>query len=68
VAVVLDAAGDLQRFEAARAALEYGFGDFDASPSSAAGTFTENCNSPFAGTSRLSSSPRRASRGSPDLA
>jgi D-alanyl-D-alanine carboxypeptidase (penicillin-binding protein 5/6) len=29
VAVVLDAAGDLQRFEAARAALEYGFGDFD---------------------------------------
>ena len=29
VAVVLDAASDLQRFEAASAALEYGFGDFD---------------------------------------
>jgi len=29
VAVVLDAAGDLQRFEAARTALEYGFGEFE---------------------------------------
>lgn len=29
VAVVLDAAGDLYRFEAARTALEYGFGDFE---------------------------------------
>ncbi len=29
VAVVLDAASDLQRFEAARVALEYGFGDFE---------------------------------------
>ncbi len=28
VAVVLDAAGDLYRFEASRTALEYGFGDF----------------------------------------
>jgi D-alanyl-D-alanine carboxypeptidase len=28
VAVILDAAGDLYRFEASRAALEYGFGDF----------------------------------------
>jgi D-alanyl-D-alanine carboxypeptidase (penicillin-binding protein 5/6) len=29
VAVVLDAASDLQRFDAATAALEYGFGDFE---------------------------------------
>ena len=30
--VVLDAAGDLQRFDAARTALEYGFGKFDYEP------------------------------------
>jgi D-alanyl-D-alanine carboxypeptidase (penicillin-binding protein 5/6) len=29
IAVVLDAAGDLQRFDAATAALEYGFGEFE---------------------------------------
>ena len=32
IAVVLDAAGDSQRFDAARTALEYGFGKFDNEP------------------------------------
>jgi serine-type D-Ala-D-Ala carboxypeptidase (penicillin-binding protein 5/6) len=32
IAVVLDAAGDLQRFEAARTALEYGFGEYENEP------------------------------------
>jgi D-alanyl-D-alanine carboxypeptidase (penicillin-binding protein 5/6) len=32
IAVVLDAAGDLQRYEAARTALEYGFGDYEREP------------------------------------
>ena len=32
IAVLLDAAGDLQRFDAARTALEYGFGKFDYEP------------------------------------
>jgi D-alanyl-D-alanine carboxypeptidase (penicillin-binding protein 5/6) len=32
IAVVLDAAGDTQRFDAARTALEYGFGKFDNEP------------------------------------
>ena len=32
IAVVLDAAGNLQRFEAARTALEYGFGEFEHKP------------------------------------
>ena len=32
IAVVLDAAGDLQRFEAARTALEYGFGEYEHEP------------------------------------
>jgi D-alanyl-D-alanine carboxypeptidase (penicillin-binding protein 5/6) len=32
IAVVLDAAGDLQRFEAATTALEYGFGEFEHEP------------------------------------
>src|SRR5919107_4030146 len=32
IAVVLDAAGDLQRFEAARTALEYGFGEYEHKP------------------------------------
>jgi serine-type D-Ala-D-Ala carboxypeptidase (penicillin-binding protein 5/6) len=32
IAVVLDAAGDLQRFEAATAALEYGFGEYEREP------------------------------------
>ena len=32
IAVVLDAAGDLQRFEAARTALEYGFGEYEREP------------------------------------
>jgi D-alanyl-D-alanine carboxypeptidase (penicillin-binding protein 5/6) len=32
IAVVLDAAGDLQRFEAGRAALEYGFGEYEREP------------------------------------
>jgi serine-type D-Ala-D-Ala carboxypeptidase (penicillin-binding protein 5/6) len=32
IAVVLDAAGDLQRFEAARTALEYGFGEYERKP------------------------------------
>jgi D-alanyl-D-alanine carboxypeptidase len=32
VAVVLDAAEDLQRFEAARTALEYGFGEYESEP------------------------------------
>jgi D-alanyl-D-alanine carboxypeptidase (penicillin-binding protein 5/6) len=32
IAVILDAAGDFQRFDAARTALEYGFGKFDNEP------------------------------------
>jgi serine-type D-Ala-D-Ala carboxypeptidase (penicillin-binding protein 5/6) len=32
IAVILDAAGDLQRFDAARTALEYGFGKFENEP------------------------------------
>ena len=32
IAVILDAAGDLQRFEAARTALEYGFGEYEHKP------------------------------------
>jgi serine-type D-Ala-D-Ala carboxypeptidase (penicillin-binding protein 5/6) len=32
IAVVLDAASDLQRFEAARTALEYGFGEYEHEP------------------------------------
>ncbi len=32
IAVVLDAAGDTQRFEAARTALEYGFGEYEHEP------------------------------------
>src|SRR5918993_1620914 len=32
IAVVLDAAGDLQRFEAATTALEYGFGEYERDP------------------------------------
>ena len=32
IAVILDAAGDVQRFEEARTALEYGFGNFDNKP------------------------------------
>jgi serine-type D-Ala-D-Ala carboxypeptidase (penicillin-binding protein 5/6) len=32
IAVVLDAAGDLQRFEAGRTALEYGFGEYEREP------------------------------------
>jgi serine-type D-Ala-D-Ala carboxypeptidase (penicillin-binding protein 5/6) len=32
IAVVLDAAGDFQRFDAARTALEYGFGEFENKP------------------------------------
>ena len=32
IAVVLDAAGDLQRFEASRTALEYGFGKYEHEP------------------------------------
>ena len=32
IAVVLDAAGDLQRFDAATTALEYGFGEFENEP------------------------------------
>jgi serine-type D-Ala-D-Ala carboxypeptidase (penicillin-binding protein 5/6) len=32
IAVVLDAAGNLQRFEAARTALEYGFGEYEHEP------------------------------------
>jgi serine-type D-Ala-D-Ala carboxypeptidase (penicillin-binding protein 5/6) len=32
IAVVLDAAEDLQRFEAARTALEYGFGEYESEP------------------------------------
>jgi len=32
IAVVLDAAGDLQRFEAAQTALEYGFGEYEREP------------------------------------
>ncbi len=32
IAVVLDAAADLQRFEAGRTALEYGFGEFESEP------------------------------------
>jgi serine-type D-Ala-D-Ala carboxypeptidase (penicillin-binding protein 5/6) len=32
IAVLLDTAGDLQRFDAARTALEYGFGKFDYEP------------------------------------
>jgi serine-type D-Ala-D-Ala carboxypeptidase (penicillin-binding protein 5/6) len=32
IAVVLHAAGDLQRFEAARTALEYGFGEYEREP------------------------------------
>jgi D-alanyl-D-alanine carboxypeptidase (penicillin-binding protein 5/6) len=32
ISVVLDAAGDLQRFEAGRTALEYGFGEYESEP------------------------------------
>src|SRR5215204_1971542 len=32
IAVILDAAGDLQRFDTARMALEYGFGEFEREP------------------------------------
>jgi D-alanyl-D-alanine carboxypeptidase (penicillin-binding protein 5/6) len=32
IAVVLDAASDLQRYEAARTALEYGFGEYEREP------------------------------------
>lgn len=32
IAVVFDAAGDLQRFDAARTALEYGFGEYERKP------------------------------------
>ena len=32
IAVILDAAGDFQRFDAARTALEYGFGEFENEP------------------------------------
>ena len=32
IAVILDASGDLQRFDAARTALEYGFGEFENEP------------------------------------
>jgi D-alanyl-D-alanine carboxypeptidase (penicillin-binding protein 5/6) len=32
IAVVLDASGDLQRFDAARTALEYGFGEYEHKP------------------------------------
>src|ERR687897_3425472 len=32
IAVILDAAGDFQRFDAARTALEYGFGKFETEP------------------------------------
>jgi D-alanyl-D-alanine carboxypeptidase (penicillin-binding protein 5/6) len=32
IAVILDAAGDVQRFDAARTALEYGFGKFENEP------------------------------------
>ena len=32
IAVVLDAAGDVQRFQAARGALEYGFGEYEREP------------------------------------
>jgi D-alanyl-D-alanine carboxypeptidase (penicillin-binding protein 5/6) len=32
IAVILDAAGDTQRFDAARTALEYGFGEFENEP------------------------------------
>jgi D-alanyl-D-alanine carboxypeptidase (penicillin-binding protein 5/6) len=32
IAVILDAAGNLQRFDAARTALEYGFGEFENEP------------------------------------
>jgi serine-type D-Ala-D-Ala carboxypeptidase (penicillin-binding protein 5/6) len=32
IAVVLDAAGDVQRFQAARGALEYGFGEYEHEP------------------------------------
>lgn len=42
IAVVLDAAGDLQRFDAATAALEYGFGEYERKPLVARGnTFAD---------------------------
>ncbi len=47
VAVVLDAADDLQRFEAARAALEYGFGDFGPEALVRRGTVHEELQLPF---------------------
>ncbi|MDQ4129047.1 MAG: D-alanyl-D-alanine carboxypeptidase [Actinomycetota bacterium] len=47
VAVVLDAAEDLQRFEAARAALEYGFGEFGREALVRRGTVHEELQLPF---------------------
>jgi D-alanyl-D-alanine carboxypeptidase (penicillin-binding protein 5/6) len=47
IAVVLGASGDLQRFDAARKALEYGFGEFEHKPLVARGDTFANLEMPY---------------------
>ena len=47
IAVVLDASGDLQRFDAARTALEYGFGEYEHKPLVARGDTFANLELPY---------------------
>jgi D-alanyl-D-alanine carboxypeptidase (penicillin-binding protein 5/6) len=47
IAVVLDASGDLQRFDAARTALEYGFGEYEHKPLVARGGTFANLELPY---------------------
>ncbi len=47
IAVVLDAAGDLQRFDAATAALEYGFGEYERKPLVARGNAFADLQLPY---------------------
>jgi D-alanyl-D-alanine carboxypeptidase (penicillin-binding protein 5/6) len=47
IAVILDAAGDLQRFDAARTALEYGFGKFEHEPLVARGDAFSDLELPY---------------------
>ena len=47
IAVILDAASDLQRFDAARTALEYGFGKFEHEPLVAKGDKFANLQLPY---------------------
>src|ERR687889_597993 len=47
IVVVLDASGDLQRFDAARTALEYGFGEYEHKPLVARGDTFANLELPY---------------------